>query len=147
MNNYEFLSKVFSSRKRPKNFIDNIYFEELEEHEAVLQARNNDTISFRDVGNIAYSPISFINLEGFLYYLPGLARLAKGVGDEYFLDTFLIFFENKRRRNSLNLDERKALLYYLLDLKTSNSSSIEKNGDCEDLNELIGWLSQRGKKG
>jgi len=143
MNTYQSLCRVFSERERPDHFIDSKQCEEeCLEHEATLSSKDNDSISFKDVGNIAYSPIGFISIEGFLYYLPGLSRLAAGSGDEYFLDNFLVYFENEQRRNALNQQEKKALADYLVDLKSAISDSIQNNLDDEDLDELIGWLKK-----
>ena len=143
MNMYNNLYKCFASRMRPVHFTDYTHCEECAEHDATLRASDNDSISFQDVGNIAYSPISFISIEGFLYYLPGLARLAGGIEDEYFLDTFLVYLECQERRNSLNEHERKTLSDYLVYLKETIIESIQENLDSEDLDELIGWLKNQ----
>lgn len=141
MNTYQSLCRAFSSRERPDHFIDSKHCEECSEHEATLASKDIDSISFMDVGNIAYSPIGFISVEGFLYYLPGLARLITGTGEEYFLDNFLIYLENEQRRNALNQKEKKALADYLIELKSVIPDSIQDNLDGEDLDELIEWLN------
>ncbi|GAB4190194.1 MAG: hypothetical protein Tsb002_17940 [Wenzhouxiangellaceae bacterium] len=142
MNEYQNLCNVFARRKRPEHFTDYKHCEECSDHDATLRSKDNDTISFKDVGNVSYSPISFISVEGFLYYLPGLARLAGCDGDEYFLDTFLIYFDNPERRDALNDLERKVLSDYLIFLKESMSNSIQDNLDESDLDELIAWLQK-----
>lgn len=141
MNTYQSLCRAFSARERPDHFIDSKHFEEYSEHEATLVSNDNDSISFMDVGNIAYSPIGFISVEGFLYYLPGLARLAAGTGEEYFLNNFLIYLENKQRRGALSQTEKKALADYLIKLKSTISDSIKENLDGEELDDLIEWLN------
>ncbi|WP_235576805.1 hypothetical protein, partial [Pseudoalteromonas sp. P1-9] len=104
-------------------------------HNDNLQARDNDSLSFSDVGNFTYSPISFLNLEGFLYFLPGLARLAGGKGSEYFLDKFLVYLDNDKRRAALSKAERIALFNYLLFIQKNISDCIEYNLDTEELGE------------
>ncbi|MBU2891849.1 hypothetical protein KO495_00765 [Colwellia sp. D2M02] len=143
MTEYQSLCAAFASRNKPEHFTDYMYCEENAEHDDTLLSKDNDTISFQDVGNIAYSPISFTSIEGFLYYLPGLARLATGTGEEYFLDTFLVYLENEERRNALNGNEKKALSKYLAYLGDSIQSEIQENLDTEDLVELINWLEQK----
>jgi hypothetical protein len=141
MKAYEKLLKTFNSRERPKHFIDRDHCDECAEHDATLCSKNNDTLSFGDVGNISYSPISFITVEGFLYYLPGLARLARDTGDNYFLMTFLIYLDDWERRNAMTEPEKRALASYLSDLKQYAFTSIEYNLDHEDMDELISWLN------
>ncbi|WP_199524814.1 hypothetical protein [Pseudoalteromonas sp. bablab_jr011] len=139
---YRQLKRAFASRVRPAHFTNYNHCEECLEHERTLQHRDNESLSFNDVGIITYSPISFINLEGFLYFLPGLARLASAKGEYYFLDTFLIHLDNEERRKSLNADERRALLRYLLYLRGSIFDDIARNLDEESLDELIFWLEK-----
>ncbi len=141
MKAYENLLKAFSSRKRPDIFIDGDHCDECAEHDATLRSRNNDTISFDDVGNISYTPISFMTVEGFLYYLPGLARLASDTDENYFLMNFLIHLDDEDRRNAMTAAEKIALASYLSDLKKGAFECIEYNFDHEDLDELISWLS------
>lgn len=145
---YKQLLRVFESRERPDHFTDYTHCEECAKHDATLQRRNNDTISFSDVGNISNTPIFFITVEGFLYFLPGLARLASSAEDdnEYFLDTFLTHLDNESRRSAMTKHERIALAKYLNKLKQEIGESIKLNLDEEDLDELIIWLS-REKKG
>lgn len=137
---YKKLRNAFASRFRPNHFTDYSHCNECFEHNEALCAKDNDLITFKDVGNISYSPISFISISGFLYYLPGLARLASGTGDEYFLDTFLIYLDNNERRMALSREERQALAEYLIHLKDILLQSIQENLDEEDLDELIQWL-------
>jgi len=140
MDTYQNLCRIFAARERPKRFIGYKQCEEIAEHEATLALKDNDSISFSDVGNIAYTPISFISIEGFMYYLPGLARLAAGSGDEYFMDTFLVHLDNPNRRDAFTTLEKRALSEYLIWLKSVLSESLEANLDGRDLDELIRWL-------
>lgn len=141
MNTLEKLLAAFSSRRRPTNFTDYTHCHECADHNETLRSRDLDSLSFNDVGSVGYSPIGYISLDGFLYYLPALARLANATGDKYFLDTFLIYMENKEWRIALTTSEREALVDYLVNLKISLADEIQKNNDERDLEELIEWFS------
>ncbi len=47
---YKQLLQVFNSRERPDHFTDYGHCEECAEHDTTLRLRNNDTISFNEVG-------------------------------------------------------------------------------------------------
>ncbi len=70
------MKRVFASVKRPAHFTDFSHCEECAEHDALLRARNLDTLAASDVGNPGWNPICFITSEGFCYYFPALVRLA-----------------------------------------------------------------------
>ncbi|MBA5639915.1 hypothetical protein H3H37_22915 [Duganella sp. LX20W] len=69
------ISGAFNNCLRPVHFTDFQHCEECAEHDRTLLSRTPDTIAIQDVGNPGWDPICFISPEGFLYYIPGLARL------------------------------------------------------------------------
>jgi hypothetical protein len=70
------VQQAFSHCQRPSHFTNYTHCCECFEHDELLRSRNQDTLTFDDVGNGGYDPICFILPEGFSYYFPALARLA-----------------------------------------------------------------------
>ena len=94
---------------RPDWFVNAAHCCECAEHEASLQAHDLDTLGLDCVGSPAWDPITFIsNPEGFRYFLPALARLACGHGDQYYLESFC-FQLTQERIDAFN-DRQKASL-------------------------------------
>jgi len=72
------VDEAFAHEPRPHHFTNFTHCCECAEHDAVLRARDRDTLAIEDVGNAGWDPICFITAEGFRYYLPSLVRLALG---------------------------------------------------------------------
>jgi hypothetical protein len=140
MEQYLKLKRAFSNRLKPKHFMDPKHCKECEHKETVLMKNDNESISFELVGRMGSSPMASSSIEGILYYLPGLARLSAGGGDDYFLDQFIVYIDDDRLMADLQVEEAKALREYLEWLSTTNSSEIERNGDDIDLNDVIDRL-------
>lgn len=70
------VEQAFGRCRRPRHFADHTHCEECAEHDALLRERDVSSLKLADVGNPGWDPICFISDEGFLYYLPALARLA-----------------------------------------------------------------------
>lgn len=140
MDAYEKLLHVFSRREKPEHFTNYRHCEDCKEFDDVLRYFKRDDISFSELGNIAWNPISSVNIEGFLYYLPALARLALGKGDSYFVDQFLIHVDKQDRLGNMNQEEKSVFRDYLIWLSEEMESEIKENLDDEDLRELINRL-------
>ncbi len=140
---YEHLLQVFAHRERPKHFTNYKHCDDCKEFDDLLSSHTPDTISFKELGNIAWNPISSISKDGFLYYLPALARLALGKGDEYFIDQFLIHVDQKERLDSMTLEEKDALRSFLMHLGKAMSNEILNNLDAEDFDNLLTKLSTK----
>lgn len=65
---------IFEDCPRPVHFTDFKHCEECAEHDKTLSTRNLDSLTIEDVGNPGWDPINFAAPEGFVYYLPSLAR-------------------------------------------------------------------------
>ena len=72
----ELLRRAFADEPRPPHFTDHEHCCECAEHDALLRARDPDSLGLADVGNAGWDPICFVTEAGFRYYLPALVRLA-----------------------------------------------------------------------
>jgi len=81
------INEVFGSLPRPVQFVRNPdHCDECEEHEETLAKLTPETISLKEVGSPAWDPMAFASDTSYQYFLPGLARLALGKGERYYLD-------------------------------------------------------------
>jgi hypothetical protein len=101
------IARAFAARRRPDHFTDFRHCCECAEHDETLRARTPDTIAATDLPP-AWDAICFATLDAYLYYLPGLARLALGRGDAYTLDQFL-FHMRAERVLAFSGSERRAV--------------------------------------
>ena len=119
--------------ERPSWFVNAAHCCECAEHEESLQAETPDSLGLDVVGSPAWDPICFIsNPDGFKYFLPALARLACGSGDDYYLTQFL-FHLNSERVSSLSAKQRKLLEAFLYRLSDENGDEIEEMGDFPEM--------------
>lgn len=88
-----------------------------------------------------WNPISFSDVDGFLYYVPALAKLAEGSGDEYFLDQYLIHLDRDERIAAMNSSERAALRDHLEYLRDKLRDQIEFSVDLPALEDVANKLS------
>lgn len=142
MGPYEELLRVFSKRRKPEHFTNYGHCSDCKEFDDLLRSFTRDNISFSELGNIAWNPISSANVEGFLYYMPALARLALGKGDKYFLDQFMIHVNKKERLRCMTEEEKDALRNFLVYLRHEIQLEIEENLDGNELEGFIDKLRQ-----
>ena len=67
---------AFSACEKPLQFCNPTHCEECAEHNALLCARDRNTLAYADVSNPGWDPICFASPEGVAYYFPVLAKLA-----------------------------------------------------------------------
>jgi hypothetical protein len=70
------IERAFAGCARPDHFTNYTHCDECAEHDEILRSRDVVTLCLEDVGNPGWDPICFISPQGFVYYLPALARLA-----------------------------------------------------------------------
>lgn len=116
---------------RPEHFTDYNHCSECAEHDETLRAHTPETIGVEELGNAGWDPICFITDQGFLYYLPAMARLALGAGDVYYLDQFL--FHLPGRIGAMSPAQRKAVHELLEYLFETRFDEIGRYGDLENL--------------
>jgi hypothetical protein len=118
---------------RPGWFCNARHCCECAEHEAVLQSKDLDSLDHSNVGNAGWSPITMIkNPEGFKYFLPVLARLAYGTGQEYYLDDFLSQLRYDRIE-AFTKRQRVAVESLLVHLAIALAPEIERCGTWPEL--------------
>lgn len=69
------ITEAFRYCPRPQHFTDHEHCAECAEHDQTLLLKDVNTLSIEDVGNVGWDPMCFVSPQGFLYYLPALARL------------------------------------------------------------------------
>lgn len=79
----ERVQQAFAGCRRPEHFGSYTHCEECAEADELFRARDIHTLSIGDVG-IPGGPMCFISPEGFVYYLPALARLALAEPDAFY---------------------------------------------------------------
>jgi hypothetical protein len=110
---------------RPERFVrDPTHCEECIEHEATLAGATPETISLAEVGSLSWDPLCFAADEAFRYFMPGLARLAFGEGDAYYLDHLLFHLETGRT-DTFTPSQKRAVRTLLDHLQTAIPDEID----------------------
>src|SRR5262245_20157123 len=112
---------------RPDHFTDYTHCCECAEHDATLQGASPERIGLAELGNPGWDPICFITPVGYRYYLPALARLALGRGQEYYLDQFLFHLTTPGRAECLTPEQRAALSALLQHIHGAMREEVEAN--------------------
>src|SRR5262245_34056490 len=109
---FEIVNEAFATSRPARIVRDPHHCEECHEHEATLARVTPESISLTEVGSPAWDPICFITDEAFRYFMPGLARLALGTGDRYYLGQLLFHLEYGRL-DTFSTAEKRAVLALL----------------------------------
>lgn len=128
--------RAFGSVSRPDHFTDYMHCEECTEHDETLRSHSPDTIGVNELGNPGWDPICFATPEGFNYYMPGLARLALGRGEQWYLGQFLCHLD-ARRIAGFSSEQRAAVLALLEHIRETMSDEVESSLDGEELKAAI----------
>ena len=136
---FQEIDNVFGGLPRPEPLLNSPdHCEECGEHEQTLQSVTPETVSMKEVGNPSWDPMCYVSDETYQYFMPGLARLALGKGDDYFLTQLL--FQLEHRACSLS-PEQKIVLWKLLNhLFETMPEEIETNMDEEYFFDVMGKL-------
>jgi hypothetical protein len=127
------ICRAFADVPRPERFTDGRLSSERAEHEETLRAHTPDTISLEDVGNAGWDPICFVTIDGFKYFMPGLARLALGGG---YIAEFL-FQLNDDRIASFTSEQQLATLDLLEFIRDEMLGEVERWSAEVDLNDRL----------
>lgn len=94
---------AFGGVARPEHFTNWTHCCECAEHDALLRARDRQSLALADVGNPGWDPICFISPQGLAYYFPALARLALAEADPvygWYADQLLFHLYSGYRENA-----------------------------------------------
>jgi hypothetical protein len=134
------LSAAFGKCARPEHFTNFKHCCECAEHDALLRARDRDTLRIEDVGNPGWDPLCFASAEGLLYYLPALGRLALEEPthkvDWYVPQLhFHLTYEDERNRIlvAASPDQRRAVAQLLRHIVETRAELCERWACREDL--------------
>ena len=137
------IDQLFGSYRKPQEFVSPDHCEECREHNETLLKHTVKSISLAELGTPTWDPICFTSMEGLRYYMPALARLSLGSGDEYYLSSFISHLSPKTRLNSFTLEEREVLSRFLESLWALRAEEIESSSDSDRLAKLIGRLKNQ----
>ena len=143
----ELIERAFAGMPRPERFTDHPGCCECEEHDALLQSRDRETLSIADVGSQAWNPITMATPAAFAYYLPALARLAlEPLPADFDWYGYIILFElrwdgpRNKRWAACTSSQRAAVAAFLEHLFDTRADAIRMY-DCEKelLEALAVW--------
>ncbi len=138
----EAVQRAFSTVPRPEHFTQNPHHCcECAEHEATLRVTTPETIGLAEVGNPCWDPITFTTMEAFYYFMPGLARLALGRGQESYLEELISRLKWPPERIERMTAEQRAALRRLLEYLFNTRFDELEEWDREDLFDVIVALS------
>jgi len=137
------INEAFSAERRPAHFTDYTHCCECAEHDALLRARERETLALEDVGNAGWDPICFVTSDGFRYYLPALVRLALSPPEDRnagpYLSQLLFHLigdgENNRRVSCCAPAQRRAVVEFLWHVVSARDCAAE--GCKDDLQRAI----------
>lgn len=133
---------AFAGEPRPAHFVrEPNHCETCADHETVLQATSPQAVGLAEVGNPGWDPLSYVTDEAFRHLLPGLARLALGRGDEYYLDLFLFHLESGRV-NALSPAQARAVALLLEHVRETMADEIENEMNGPELVRVIELLAE-----
>lgn len=136
------IDAAFREEPRPAHFVrEPNHCEECADHEAVLQATSREAISLAEVGNPGWDPLCYVTDGAFRHLLPGLARLALGSGEDYYLDQFLFHLETGRI-NALNPAQAEAVAALLEYVRANMADEIEAEMNAAEFDRVMGLLSE-----
>ena len=134
------IDAAFGDVERPEHFTDYSHCCECAEHDALLCARDRDTLCIADVGNPGWDPLCFSSAQGIAYYFPALARLAlatPGNDYEWYADQLVFHLESGGRENRFygycNDRQRGAVVSFLAHLIESRAALIEDHGSSDEM--------------
>jgi hypothetical protein len=115
--------------------------DECADHEATMQAVTPETVTLEQVGNPAWDPICYVTDEAFCYFMPGLARLALGTGEDYYLDQFLFHLEQGFRIDAFTAEQRRAVALLLDHIAAIMLNNPQADLDLDRLGHVMDTLA------
>jgi hypothetical protein len=141
------LGEAFRSCARPEHFTNHEHCFECAEHDQTLLRKDVNTLAIEEVGNACWDPICFVSSQGFLYYLPALARLCLDdpkYNHGWYGNQFLWHLISNGPQNARYLastpEQRQAVATFIEYLIESRSELLDENFAADDaLNALQIW--------
>jgi hypothetical protein len=141
---------AFRSCPRPQHFTDYEHCTECAEHDQTLLLKDVNTLSIEDVGNVGWDPMCFVSPQGFLYYLPALARLCLGdptydygwYGNQFFWHLISSGPKNARYLASSS-EQRQSVVVFVEHVIESRSEFLDEYFAADDaLSALQIWKGE-----
>ncbi len=135
------IDRVFGGLPRPEPLIRNPnHCCECAEHEETLSVVTPETIGLEQVGSPAWDPVCYLSDAGYRYFMPGLARLALGTGEAYYLDQFL-FHLDSGRVDVLSESEKKAVATFLDHVLETMCEEVDESMNLIELGRVMDKLA------
>jgi hypothetical protein len=108
------VKSAFGSSPRPDHFTNYTHCDECRDHDNTLRSHTPDSIGLAELGNPGWNPICFATIEGYLYYVPALARLALDPNNNGCYVEDFMFELRSERIAAFNAAQRQVFLKLLL---------------------------------
>ncbi len=144
----EQVRRAFADCPRPQHFTNHTHCCECAEHDETLRAKDVGSLSMAEVGHPSWDPICFVTCEGFLYYVPALARLVLDEPGElgWYGEQFLFHLLSDGPRNSRILAcstaQRRAVAALLEHLVETRAALADRYNNGHELLRAIEYWSQ-----
>ena len=149
----EAVTAAFAPCERPAHFTNYMHCCECADHDAVLLARDNDTLGLDDVGNPGWDPLCYVDPTGFAYYFPALARLAltePGAARDWYVPQLLFHLtydrESNRHRAAFSAEQRHAVVTLLAHIAETRAGLVAQWMCVDDLRDARAlWEAPPGR--
>ncbi len=80
-----------------------------------MRSRTADTLTIDDIGNVGWTPVTFLTPEGFRYYLPAFVRLSLAPAEDSYLQDLLGYIKTPHSRylSRVSIEERAAIVEFM----------------------------------
>ena len=137
----EALDRAFADVPRPENFTDHAFCEECDEANTLFSGLTPEALLLLPDPPETL-PFSFLNTEGFRYFMPAFARMLTLTGEEYCLGDILFHIEN--RLDTLDDAQLPAFRDVLYAAYAANAAEIEATPfDYEQVWRVLNALDER----
>lgn len=141
--------RAFGAVPKPERFFANDGDLEYAEHNALLCARDRDTLLLSDVDNPGWDPVCSCSSAGFAYYFPTLAKFALEHPDDsplWYAEQLMYLISREGERNRFLLfcdaDQRRAVAKFVEYLVKTRASRFYTDGEANDFSECLSlWQS------
>jgi hypothetical protein len=133
-------AKLLFDVPKPAHFTRYWHCCECAEHDNTLMTADVDSIGLQQLGNPGWDPLCFASVQGLLYYIPALVRLALDTMDtpqERYLDQLLFHLVRDGKDNDLvracSPAQRACIASFLVYLMETYSTQIDEGSCSHDM--------------
>ena len=132
---------AFAETPRPDHFTNYEHCGECAEYDLLFRSRTVENLKPEDMGRSGlWDPVGFLSAQGFLYYLPALARFGCGRGERYCLGD-LLFALNLERIAAMSPSQRETTQRFISELGSHLADEPDSRFDRKDLAACLARLA------